>query len=73
MKIIILGAGLVGAPMAIDLNRDEEKINLNIKIIPITFDDGKHGVSLIFKSIIDDYNIRQELDKNEKKLRLFFK
>jgi len=23
MKVIVLGAGLVGAPMAIDLNRDE--------------------------------------------------
>jgi len=57
----------------IDLNRDEEGINLNIKILPIAFEDGKHGVSLIFKSIIDDYNTRQELKKNDKNLRLFFK
>jgi signal transduction histidine kinase len=57
----------------IDLNRDKEGINLNIKIIPITFEDGKHGVSIICKSIIDNYSIIQELKKNEKNFRLFLK
>ena len=56
----------------IDLNRDDQGINLNIKILPITFEDGKHGASLIIRFIIDNYEIQKEFKKNKENLRSFF-
>jgi PAS domain S-box-containing protein len=67
-----------GITRDIDFNRDEENIFLKIKIVPITFEDGSYGVTLIISNVTyhkiaekalkeSQNNFRNLLKKTDKK------
>lgn len=55
----------------IDCQIDEDNVFLKVKIIPISFDDGKHGVAFIIQNYTDHKMAENALRETEQKFRSF--
>ena len=53
----------------VDLNRDEENIYFKIKVVPITFDDGSRGVTLIISNVTYHKIAEKALSESQKNFR----